>query len=206
MEKLPNDLTGRVFGALVVLGRAGTKGTSATWHCRCACGSVAEVRRNHLVTGHTSSCGCAKKAMATSQTHARTHGYFGTRVYKAWVNMKQRCLNPKNARFPDYGGRGISIDPRWERFETFLEDMGEPPSNNHTLERDDNELGYSKQNCRWIPMEEQAVNKRTNVFVEHNGRRLTVAQWARELDIPTQTIHARIRRRLSPAEILKVRS
>ena len=206
MEKLPSDLTGQVFGQLTVLSRAGSKGTSATWHCRCTCGSTTEVRRNHLVTGHTTSCGCAKRAAAVSQTHRRTHGYFGTRVYKVWVNMKQRCLNPKNARFSDYGGRGISIDPRWECFETFLEDMGEPPSDNHTLERDDNDLGYSKQNCRWIPKGEQAVNKRTNVFVEYDGRRLTVAQWARELGIPTQTIHARIRRGLSPAEILTTRS
>lgn len=84
----------------------------------------------------------------------------GTKEYFAWGNMKQRCSNPNFHQYADYGGRGISYDTRWESFEEFYKDMGDAPSDFHSLERSNNELGYSPQNCFWATQFEQSFNKR----------------------------------------------
>jgi hypothetical protein len=203
--KFKADLIGEVFGRLIVLARDGTIGTSSTWVCRCECGTEKVIRRNHLVTSHTTSCGCAKRELNAAQITAirTTHGASKTRAYKAWVNMKQRCMNPKNSRYASYGGRGITIDSSWMNFDQFLADMGNPPSDRHTIERQENNGNYCPSNCSWIPMPDQASNKRTNVKLTLNERTQTVNQWARELRIPHQTIRARLLRGLSHKEALE---
>jgi hypothetical protein len=106
--------------------------------------------------------------------------------------MFQRCTNEKSPDYKDYGGRGITVCERWKAFENFLEDMGERPSIKLTLERADNNGHYEPNNCRWATIFEQRSNHRGNVFVEHNGVRQTVAQWARQAGIT----HAGMRQRL----------
>jgi len=120
------------------------------------------------------------------------HGREGSKPYLAWHAMKQRCDNPRHKFFSLYGGRGIKYEPRWADFVEFFKDMGEPQPG-MTLDRIDNDLGYSKENCRWVPMKVQCNNRRSNVFVEWNGRRQTIAQWAEEVGIERKTLGYRIR-------------
>ena len=187
------DLTGRRFGRWTVIGRSSaTTRFAALWKCRCDCNPriVHDIRSDHLRGGRSNSCGCLRSEELSARL--KTHGKSKTRVYKIWETMIQRCTNPSATGYHIYGGRGVTVDPRWNMFENFLKDMGEPPSKKHTLDRRDSELGYSKANCRWVTADIQANNKRNNVFIEFNGERLTRTQWARRLGITETSLRARI--------------
>lgn len=122
--------------------------------CVCDCGIVKEVDTSTLTRGKSKSCGCLHKEKVT------THGYNGTRTYKSYHAMKERCLNTNHQAYEFYGGRGITICNRWLlSFENFIEDMGERPEG-RTLDRINNNEGYSKMNCRWATKSEQNKNKR----------------------------------------------
>lgn len=126
-------------------------------------------------------------------THGHRSGRKRSRAYAAWVNMRSRCRNPNVKQFKDWGGRGISFDPRWDSFEAFLEDMGEPGVG-LTLDRLDNALGYSKANCAWHTRAEQNLNKRNCVRYEYRGENKTLAEWSRDLGIQRVTLLKRIQR------------
>lgn len=111
-----------------------------------------------------------------------------TKVYTAWISMKERCNNPNNTHYHRYGGRGISLCKRWDKFENFLTDMGEPPTPKHSLDRINNSKGYTPSNCRWATKVEQANNRETNVLVKHKGKTLNLKQWSVELDVPYQLL------------------
>jgi hypothetical protein len=102
----------------------------------------------------------------------------------AWQNMKARCHNPRNPRFADYGGRGVTVDPRWHDFAAFLADMGERPSPAHTLERVRNAEGYGPGNCVWATQAEQAVNRRTTRLIDTPEGARPLAVVAREHNMP----------------------
>lgn len=119
--------------------------------------------------------------------------YRANRCREIWRQMKARCLNPKNARYEGYGGRGITICDRWLKFENFREDMGEPPEG-LSLERRDNDAGYSKDNCYWATRAEQQANLRTNVRLTYQGKTQHVAAWAREVGLAEITLVTRLRR------------
>lgn len=121
----------------------------------------------------------------------RTHGFSGTLAYQAWGSMVARCRNPKRNRFYCYGARGITVDQRWLKYENFLSDMG-PRPHGMTIERIDNNGPYTKTNCRWATLTEQARNKSTNRILTHNGESLPLAAWAERAKIPYKTFHARI--------------
>lgn len=116
--------------------------------------------------------------------------FSGSRVYKAWAHMRQRCSCPTHSDWASYGGRGITVCPEWSSFSRFLADMGEPLPGT-SLDRINNDFGYSKSNCRWATAEEQANNKRNNVRYVFDGRNLTMTQWSRELGIGFTTLQAR---------------
>lgn len=99
--------------------------------------------------------------------------------YKTWARMISRCHDESDQRYPWYGGRGIAVCPEWrEDFDRFLEDMGPAPTPTHTIERKDNDAGYSKGNCKWATWKEQAQNRRTTINIVHAGRTLSMAAWA----------------------------
>jgi hypothetical protein len=106
--------------------------------------------------------------------------------------MIQRCTNPKVRVYKDYGGRGITFQASWREFANFYADMGDPPTEKHTLERSDVNGNYDKGNCIWITAFDQMANKRNNHRITYDGRTQILAAWARELGIH----HATIRNRL----------
>lgn len=121
------------------------------------------------------------------------HGLYGTPLYKKWMAMKRRCLNPKDISYKNYGGRGIAICEKWLSFEGFNEDMSSSFTPGMSLERIDNNGNYEKNNCKWIPLDEQAKNKRSVVLYEHGGKRMSVGEWEKVLGVKRGTIRARVR-------------
>lgn len=115
--------------------------------------------------------------------------------YHTWCAMKQRCYYTKNKYYDNYGGRGIKVCNEWkDDFWKFIEDMGERPSDEHSIERIDGNGNYEPSNCVWATRKEQANNRNTNVSLTFNGRTLNIVQWSKFLNIPAQTIYSRLRR------------
>jgi hypothetical protein len=124
----------------------------------------------------------------------KTHGLTDSRTYKTWVSMRERCTNPNNDGYYNYGGAGISVCARWmSSFEAFWADMGERPPN-MTLDRIDSAAGYSPENCRWATPKQQANNMRTNRLLTLDGETKTMSEWAEAIGIRVQTLHERIKR------------
>lgn len=199
------NLIGCEFGRWTVIEYAGTSGQGATWTCKCKCGTVKPVRSASLLNGLSTSCGCfARDSLAERATQ---HGH-NTRktgqspTYKSWRAMLKRCNNPKQTGYQNYGGKGIKVCKEWESFERFLSDMGERPEGK-TLDRIDNDLDYTKDNCRWMNMTEQANNRSTNTRLTYKGQTHTISQWADILGIKRVTISSRLFRGASVEDALK---
>jgi hypothetical protein len=126
--------------------------------------------------------------------NGKKHGMHGAKVYKAWAAMKSRCTNPNVPGYKRYGGRGIGYDPDWEGFPNFYRDMGDPTTPLHTLERIDNNAGYSKANCRWATKKEQACNTRQTVLVEINGETKCFHDWCKEYNITPGIVYYRMKK------------
>jgi hypothetical protein len=129
--------------------------------------------------------------MAEQRPGTVIHGMYGTPTYRSWAEMKTRVKNSRRARFHDYGGRGIDMDPRWENFEIFLSDMGIKP-NGESLERRDNSRGYWPDNCCWANRVDQANNKRNNRLISIGGEVKTLTQWARSAGLVSATLRNRL--------------
>jgi hypothetical protein len=162
------DLTGQVFGKLTVIrpGEPNKFDNNPMWHCLCECGSEKNVRQASLEMGHTRSCGCL-----CLETRFRKHGMTGTKVYKTWRGIQDRCYNEKIEHYPSYGGRGIRVCDRWlESFDDFYADMGDPPTPEHSIERRDVDGDYEPSNCMWATLAEQANNRQNTVRIEYKGQ------------------------------------
>lgn len=122
------------------------------------------------------------------------HGKTGTPEFNAWQAMHARCSNLRCKSYKNYGGRGIKVCRHWATFENFLDDVGERPSAKHSLERKDNAGDYVPSNCVWATAQEQANNRRSNVWLTCEGRTQTLQQWADELGTTHTTLYMRLRR------------
>jgi hypothetical protein len=121
-----------------------------------------------------------------------THGMSFTPERVCWKSIKSRCYDHNNIYYKDYGGRGIKVCDRWlEKFENFFEDMGKKPSSNHSIDRIDVEGDYEPSNCKWSTTKEQNRNKRSTVWLEYNGIKMCMADWADKLGIKYKTLSAR---------------
>jgi len=129
------------------------------------------------------------------------HGHNGasgkSRTYTSWDMMRQRCNNPKYTQYRDYGGRGIKVCDRWSVFSNFLEDMGDRPEG-MTLDRKDTNGDYTKDNCKWSTKAEQVRNTRRNVWIERNGERMILSDWAKRIGVNPVTLGQRYRAGLWP--------
>lgn len=180
------NLVGERFGRLVAITRSGKQ----TWKFACDCGAVTEKRTSDVTTGRTRSCGCLLRETTTARL--TRHGMADTPEYHAWQAMINRCTNPNYEHFHCYGGRGITVAAEWLNFTAFYAYMGARPSPRHSIDRIDNNGHYEPSNCRWATKTEQMRNLRKNVFIEYEGKRQTIAEWARELGLSHATIWSRV--------------
>jgi len=198
-----DDLTAREYGRLKVTGFCGVRRTKSDnktyyWWCDCSCGTKQlPICRNNLVMNHTTSCGCVASEVTTKRNTTHGHDRRGKRSseYVTYVSMKTRCTNPQSDDYDNYGGRGITICDRWlddkTGFENFLLDMGLRPAK-LSLGRRDNDGPYSPDNCRWETPLQQGGNKRNSRILEHGGRKMHMAAWARELGLNPTSLSERI--------------
>lgn len=184
-----NNLVGQSFGRLTVTGEYGRcKKSNVLWACTCTCGGTAIAYAYDLRNGQVSSCGCkAREGLAIKHGHARK-GKKRNPTYSIWAAMMQRCHNPKDANYKHYGGRGIVVCERWHNFLLFYADMGDRPMG-QSLERTDNNLGYSPENCRWATVSEQSVNKRSTVWVLLDGENMPVTHALKRLGYGPSSLH-----------------
>ena len=169
------DLTGQRFGRLVVLGREETlKRGVSRWLCQCDCGGQIVTSTNSLRRGATRSCGCLHRESAREQgLKSATHGLTETRLYRVWSNMKTRCYNKRNRNYARWGARGITVCDEWRAdFQAFYDwAMANGYEDGLSIDRIDNDRGYSPDNCRWATPEQQANNTRSVRFIEFSGRK-----------------------------------
>lgn len=166
--------------------------------CICECGKIKTVDSRNLLGGKSKSCGCLRKELHTTHGMSRE----GSREYSCWLAIRQRCLNPNDPRFKDYGGRGISLCERWLDFENFLKDMGPRPAG-CSIDRSDNSLGYQPDNCRWATRKQQQNNTRRCVVLTFGGESMTATQWAERIGIKPHTLLTRIKRGWSTEKALR---
>lgn len=171
------DLTGKRFGKLTVIERAETKYGKTRWKCLCDCGNYTYTITHRLTSGATQSCGCR-----AIDNHPIKHGMKGTRLYETWQGMKKRCNNPNSKSYKRYGAQGIKVCPEWENdFQAFCDwAMAHGYTDELTIDRIDNQKGYSPDNCRWVSWGDQAKNKKCNILIEHNGETKILSDWCRE--------------------------
>lgn len=168
---------GSVFGRLTVKENLPTENGRSVVLAECSCGNHLKVKTRGLVSGKTKSCGCLKRDRLLEVN--TKHGMAGTRFYKIWRHMKERCDSPKSQYYNDYGGRGISYEPKWSDFVVFMEDMYNGYNDSLELDRIDPNGNYCKDNCQWATESHQAFNQRkrktntsgrTGVYQKKDGK------------------------------------
>ena len=200
-----NEFVGRTFGRLCVTD-VRQEGRRVRLVCRCACGVECEARANQLRSGDKKSCGCLKRSVLGDAT--RTHGRANSRVtgyknrtYGIWQAMHDRCSNANRKDFKYYGGKGIRVCKRWEKFENFLADMGEAPDG-LTLDRLNSDKNYQPSNCRWATRAQQTYNSTAVKWIAHEGQRRNLAGWFKHLGLAPGTYYSRIERGLTVKQAL----
>jgi len=173
------------------------------WHCKCDCENEVDIIGHNLTSGRTTSCGCYKRERA-AEAHI-VHGMVkqGERhpVYDAWAHMIQRCENPNIHNYKNYGGRGIKVCEEWHDAKVFIEwALTHGWQEGLSIDRIDNDKGYSPDNCRWVTRKEQQRNKRNNHLITFNEKTQTIAEWAEEVGVGWHMLYDRINKLHWPIE------
>lgn len=193
------DITGQRFGILTVIEPIYDQDSRRwKWRCKCDCGNETLSSANNLKSGVT-SCGCLRRKKSHDRLYV--HGKSHSRLFPIWQSMMQRCDNPRCHAYDNYGGRGIRVCDAWEDdFEAFEEWAyangydDNAPRGKCTIDRIDVNGDYEPNNCRWVSMAKQANNKRCSVYIEFNGERKTIGEWAKETGLTHSMIKGRLNR------------
>jgi len=181
------DLINNTYGYWTVLSESSrSKSNKRMWKCLCKCGLTQDVNQSNLISGKSSKCRECSRELIRNSVKLADH-----RLYSTWKSMKNRCLNPNNATYSNYGGRGISVCDRWLSFNSFVEDMFPSFEEGLTLDRIDVNGNYEVGNCRWANTETQSNNKVNSLKLHFDGSFYTEAQLARKFGISRSTIQAR---------------
>lgn len=185
----PEDLSGRRFGRLLVLDYDHTDRNNNTfWRCLCDCGNEHIAGRKGLMSGDTLSCGCYHREISTK------HGMSSSPLYTVWASIKQRCNNPANQEYKNYGARGIFICDEWDVFKNFKDwALNNGYAEGLSIDRIDNDDGYYPENCRWADNITQGNNRRTCHYVTYGGETRTISEWARLFGLAYKTLWYRVR-------------
>lgn len=185
------EIAGQTFGRWKVLATSKRIGTNWCWLCRCECGTQRMVAATRLKAGVTLSCGCLNLEVLRNRkgrkNPAYSHGLKGTPFLAIWSAMLSRCTNPKNRSYANYGGRGITVCAEWFDGAAFGRWARRGWKKGLTLDRKDNDKGYSPANCRWVDRGTQNNNRSNNRWVMYEGRKMTMAQAARLAGLPLNT-------------------
>lgn len=192
------DLTGHRFGKLVALEDIGRANGGVVWKCQCDCGSITQVRANHLVRGLVVSCGCYNREVISK------HNMTNTAIYSAWQSMKNRCENPNAQEYRRYGGRGIRVCDEWSNnSEAFIEwALANGWERGLSLDRIDNDGDYEPDNCRWVTMKTQGRNRSNCCYISDGDETHCLSEWAEILNEPYAKLVSRHRRGWSDKEVL----
>ena len=182
------EMEGMVFGMLTVGKRIGMRHGQSEYRVSCQCGKEKTMLRVNILKSH--SCGCVPRAQFYK------HGMSETKLFGVWTNMNRRCYDAKAKDYPRYGGRGITVCQEWrDSFSSFYDwAVKAGYRQGLSIDRMDNFGGYSPANCRWATAHEQAINKRSNIWIEYQGIRLTISQWAKRVGINRTTLEGRYHR------------
>jgi hypothetical protein len=184
---IPTELIGQRFGLLIVVADASNGQRYQMARCQCDCGNITVIRKSRLYerTGKKLACGCLRGR------HTK-HADSNSKLYRVWDSMIRRCHNSDHTAFRNYGARGITVCAEWRdyrNFKAWADASGY--TQGLTIDRMDNDHGYSPENCRWATRKQQQNNRRCCVYVEHDGQRLTLTQWSELLGLSRKTVRRR---------------
>lgn len=190
------DIQGLRFGQWMVERRAYVKPGKTHWLCVCSCGYESFVLSSHLIGGKSTKCKRCHNRLAVAKRplkHGNAQRSGMSKEYRIWSGMKTRCMNPNSDGFEHYGNKGVHVCDRWiTSFEDFFNDMGKCPDG-MTLDRIDNNLGYSKSNCRWATHQQQAVNRSIVKKFDYTGSEYCIAELSRLWNVPETTLRRKIK-------------
>ena len=189
---MKEDFTGKTFNRWTVIQYSHkNKFNNRFWKCICICGQVRVVNESLFKSGRSKSCGCLQKEVVKNN---RIHGLAGTKIYFVWAGMKQRCTNPKQVAYKNYGGRGIKVCDEWQEFEPFYKWAAiNGYEKGRQLDRINNDLGYSPENCRFITPIENECNRSNNIRLTVGNETKTISEWTREKGFKKDVISARLK-------------
>lgn len=199
---ISKNLEGQRFSRLIAIKLVGQNiRKNNLWECKCDCGNTVTILARSLLDGKTQSCGCLQKERVIESNikiHT-THDKSKTNLYSKWAGMKRRCYNLNDKRYPDYGGRGITLCEEWkENFETFYNwAINNGYKKELTIDRIDTNGNYNPSNCKWSTMLEQSHNKRNNRNITYKEKTQTIAEWSRQLGLNTKSLYTRVERGLN---------
>lgn len=186
------DITGLRFGKLIAIKKEFIKNKSQYWSFKCDCGKTTVAKKSHVTDGRIKSCGCLLKENHTGYKH----GLSKTRVYSIYRGMKNRCYNPNEPAYKNYGERGIKICDEWLKNPKLFYEWAIKNNykDNLTIERIDVNKGYEPDNCTWIPLNIQPKNTRKSIRIKYNGEIKTLSEWCKVLDLDKRRTETRLRR------------
>lgn len=186
MAKVRN-IIGRVFSDLTVISGGERRNRQNAWKCLCKCGNYHIVQTSCLMDKSVQSCGCRRVSAQYK------HGGKGTQMYYTWNGIRNRCYNPKSVSYRLYGGAGVIMCDRWRNdFKAFLDDMGLPPSDRHSVDRINGAKIYSKETCKWSTQTEQVRNRSMTVRLTYKGETKPMAEWCEILGMGYGTLKSRV--------------